>query len=119
MYTAFVEFGKPIDDYSELKDYSFGMGFGPSAGGANRIAQRNGLQFRKVRDSLSAALFQACASATVFGTVWLEVYKDDNDYPGFVYTMSQVQVSAINSSGDGSESVALNFKTLQSSYAGR
>ncbi len=60
-----------------------------------------------------------CASGTEFGTVWLEVYKDDNDYPSLAYTMSQVQVSAIHTNGDGSESVALDFKTMQGSYAGR
>ena len=65
---AYVEFGKPVDDYFAATSYSVGTGVGSTglAGGGSFTAQLHGMQFTKNRDSLSDAIVRHCAAGTVF-----------------------------------------------------
>ena len=117
---AYVEFGKPVDDYFAATSYSVGSGVGASglAGGGTVTAQLHGMQFTKNRDSLSDAIVRHCAAGTVFDTVWVELCRSADSEVFVTYTLSGVQISSVNSSGSG-ESVGLDYKTATAVYAGR
>ena len=118
MYSAYVEFSKPINSYCEARSYNFGMGSSPIAGGATGKAQLHDFQFTKDIDSLSPSLFQHVCAGTVFGTVWFEIYRNDEEDPYVTYTMSNVVISSLHTAGNV-EHVGLNFKAMIADYAGR
>jgi type VI protein secretion system component Hcp len=117
---AYVEFGKPVDDYFLATSYSFGTGLGSSglAGGGSVTAQVHGMQFTKNHDSLSDAIVRHLSAGTLFDTVWVELCRDADSEVFLTYTLSGVNISSMNSSGSG-ESVGLDFKTATAVYAGR
>jgi type VI protein secretion system component Hcp len=117
---AYVEFGKPVDDYFAATSYSVGTGVGSSglAGGGSVTAQLHGMQFTKNRDSLSDAIVRHCAAGTVFDTVWVELCRDADSEVYLTYTLGGVQISSVHSGGSG-ESVGLDYKTSTAVYAGR
>jgi type VI protein secretion system component Hcp len=115
---AYVEFSGPVDDYCEATSYSFGVNSSGLAGGTGRTAQGAGVQFTKQHDSLSHALLQHLVAGTVFGTVWVELYRDADSDVYITYTLRDVVISSLNSRGDR-ESVSLNYRTSKADYFGR
>ena len=119
---TFVEFGSPIDSYFEAKSFSLGSfnSGGNAAGGAAPRAQIHGMNFTKNRDSLSEALFRACVSGTNFDTVWVELYRSASSEVAYItYTLSNVAVSSFQVDSRGTESVALDFGSIEYAYYGR
>ena len=115
---VYVEFSGPVDDYCEATSYSIGMNSSSLAGGTARTAQGSGVQFTKQRDSLSHALLQHCVAGTVFGTVWVELYRDADSDVYITYTLRDVVISSL-SSRENRESVGLNYRTSKADYFGR
>ena len=114
-YQCFVEFDSPISNYCEAISYSFGYQGSPAAGGARSQASVNGLNFTKGRDSLSPQLMQYCATGTRFATVWVEIYRDDENDPYLTYELSDATINSFQLNGER-DAVGLNYKTMKYSY---
>jgi type VI secretion system secreted protein Hcp len=118
MYLAYVDFGKPIDDYCEATSYGFGMSHGGLlAGGATGKVQFYDMHFTKGRDSLSPAIMQHCAAGIRFSRVSVELYRDADSDVYMIYNLSDVIIASWQSSGKG-ESVGLNYKSMKQTYFG-
>jgi type VI protein secretion system component Hcp len=116
MSVCYVEFSKPIDNYSEVSSFSYGMAASNVLAGTNRKASPHDASFVMDVDSMSQKVWQASMTGTVFGTVWVEFYKnEDSDEPFLRYTLSNVVVASVSTHG-GTMNVGLNFKTIRSDY---
>ncbi len=113
--SVYVEFSGPIDDYCEVSSLSFGMQ-ASVVGNAGRSAQRHDVSFAKKADSLSSAIWRACALGTSFDTVWVEYYRGEDIYS--VYTLSDVLVSSCSVHGS-TEHISLDYKSLTTKFFGR
>jgi type VI protein secretion system component Hcp len=116
MSVCYVEFSKPIDNYTEVSSFSYGMGASDVLAGTNRKASAHDVSFLMDVDSMSQRVWQASMTGTVFATVWVEFYKnDDSDEPYLRYTLSNVVVASVSTRG-ATMNVGLNFKTMRSDY---
>lgn len=114
--SVYVEFSKPIDDYTEVSSLSFGMAAGTLAG-TGRQASAHDVNFSMNVDSMSRKIWQACMNGTTFSAVWVEFYKnDDSDEPYIVYTLSDVLVLSVSTHGT-TMNVGLNFTKAKAKYA--
>jgi type VI protein secretion system component Hcp len=114
---VYVDFGAPINDYCEVYSFSFGVqsASGTAAGGATTRAQRSDMSFSKSHDSFSGKLFNHCASGTVFKRVSVELYRDEDSDVLLVYTMADVIIASVQSSGN-SESAHLDYGAISYKY---
>lgn len=116
MSVCYVEFSKPIDDYVEVSSFRYGMGASNVLAGTDRQASAHDVVFSMDVDSMSNKVCQASMDGTVFGTVWVEFYRNrDSDEPYMFYTLSSVVVASVSVHG-AKMNVGLNFKTMKADY---
>lgn len=111
---AYVEFGKPLNDYCEATSASLGTGSPSLAGGIDRRAQTHDFHFTKDSDSFSPKLFEHCAIGTRFPSVLVEFFTREG-IPYIVYTLNDVLIASC-STGGGSDSIGLNYGSMAAEY---
>jgi type VI protein secretion system component Hcp len=116
MSVCYVEFSKPIDNYTEVLSFSYGMGSSNVLAGTSRKASVQDVNFLMDVNSMYQRISQASMAGIVFDTVWVEFYKSgDSNEPYLVSTLSSVVVASV-SAHRGKVDVGLNFKTMKSEY---
>lgn len=100
MSVCYVEFSKPIDNYTAVSSLSFGMAAGTLAG-TGRQASPHDVSFSMNVNSMSRRIWQACMDGTAFSAVWVEYYRnEDSDEPYMLYTLSDVVVASVSTHGN-------------------
>jgi type VI secretion system secreted protein Hcp len=90
-----------------------------NSGGAGKVSFTN-ITFSKVIDRASPALFQACASRTLFRTATFYILQNAGTGDSAKITLTNAYVSSCNQSGSSgggdAESISMNFAKISYDY---